>query len=595
METRLSPAQSSALLGLFSLLLYASTLTYGFIAYDDQAIVLGQPHLFQAPFWSGLQAIFTDLPREEPLIVRDLTWLVDSHLFGFDNPLGYHLGNVVLNALNTALVYLFLRGATRKNGLALVVTFLFAILPVHVEPVCWVMGRKDVLSAFFILLALNLQNRMMDDGRHPVLYALTFLFIGCAILSKISAAPAFALLFLHRVLRPYLAGERRPDAPFDWRSIGRHAAMLVPHAVLSIALTSWYRGTLADYGLLGRGPPPLSVQHLTTLSTYIPLVLLENARLLFFPTELQLFYDSPAVGRSPSGWRLGAAFLVTGLLLGALLYTARRRKDLFFHLAAAAVLIVPYLNLIYIGIWLGNRYLYLIAAFGLACVATVAAEIARRPVRIAIGTAYALFLMAGTAANLPVWHDNASLWEHEVALSEPSMLAFSAYARVQVRRAEKAETARERDAAIAAAEEAVSRGIEQYEAMGVEKVEGYANYQRQYLAKLYHFHGRIQRLKNAPLEEQLRTFLKAYELSPSSRLHNMSLAETYFKLAFTNQGERRAELGRKSLAYFERYAQTTLRNAAERQGVARMLRQNYSSKFPELSSEIAAVRERLEL
>jgi hypothetical protein len=151
---------AAAALFVFAFALYARSLSYGFVAYDDERIVLQHPNLYGGGLAAGLRQIFVaDFPREEPLLLRDVSWLVNARLFGFENPFGYHLGNVLLNATAVALLFLFLLEATRRARLALPVAAAFAALPVHVEPVCWVMGRKDVLCACFVLLALWLEAR----------------------------------------------------------------------------------------------------------------------------------------------------------------------------------------------------------------------------------------------------------------------------------------------------------------------------------------------------------------------------------------------------------------------------------------------------
>ena len=191
-------------LGGVSLGLYARAVFFDFVSFDDPSVLLAHPNLYdERSLLASLREIFLDyFPREEPLLLRDVTWALDARLFGFENPLGYHLGNVVLNALNAPLLLLFLHHATRRFDFALVVSGLFVLLPVHVEPVCWVMGRKELLVSFWMLLGLLAQShelRARDPRRRRSLYALTLLCTGLALLSKMSAVVFFLVLGLHRV------------------------------------------------------------------------------------------------------------------------------------------------------------------------------------------------------------------------------------------------------------------------------------------------------------------------------------------------------------------------------------------------------------
>jgi tetratricopeptide (TPR) repeat protein len=85
-----------------------------------------------------------------------LTWLshmLDVQLFGM-NPLGHHATSLLIHTANALLLCALLHRLTGFVGRSLVVALLFAIHPLHVESVAWVAERKDLLCAFFFLLAL---------------------------------------------------------------------------------------------------------------------------------------------------------------------------------------------------------------------------------------------------------------------------------------------------------------------------------------------------------------------------------------------------------------------------------------------------------
>ncbi len=100
-----------------------------------------------------------------------VTWLshmLDCQLFGL-KPWGHHLTNVLLHALNAVLVFALLQQMTGATWRSLLVAALFALHPLRVESVAWVAERKDVLSAFFGLLALiayaRYAQRQKAEGR----------------------------------------------------------------------------------------------------------------------------------------------------------------------------------------------------------------------------------------------------------------------------------------------------------------------------------------------------------------------------------------------------------------------------------------------
>ena len=80
--------------------------------------------------------------------------MLDCQLFGL-KPWGHHLTNVLLHALNAALVFVLLQQLTGATWRSLLVAALFAVHPLRVESVAWVAERKDVLSGFFGLLCAD--------------------------------------------------------------------------------------------------------------------------------------------------------------------------------------------------------------------------------------------------------------------------------------------------------------------------------------------------------------------------------------------------------------------------------------------------------
>ena len=600
MQTALRPGVTRALLLLLALALYGSSLTFDFIDYDDPRILLGHPHLFGPPggFWEGLRNIFVALPREEPLLVRDLTWLVETQVFGFGLPFGHHLGNVVINALNSVLFYEVVRRLSGRPITAALAAFLFTIAPVHVEPVCWVMGRKDLLVSFFMLLALlTSANALTCSHRRSWLaYAASIGAVALAMLSKINAITLIGILILHRFLAPHIAGDRRPPVISEGL---RRVTPLVPHAVVSLAIFVWYREQLAAFGMFGRGPG-LFDGHAAVLIRNLPQVIHRYVQLMIVPGEFSLLYDRPAVGvpAALDTQILGTLWLV--LFLVALVGTARRRADLFFWLAAAGCLAVPYLNLVYIGIWVGVRYVYLIVGFLLVAAVLIAEDQwafggFRQRAVAGIGTVFAAYCLVQVAWVLPAWRNTESLWRYEVARADPPLLALQGLARVYVKEAEKAAEPAQRQSLVERSLALIERGLAQYRRLDVEPVEGYLDYQVLYASKLHHWRGRVAELQGDSPRDALPHYLRAHTLEPKSRLHNYTLAKSYFQMATTTIGASRAEWATRSLEHFRQYGMTRLSEHGGRDQLRTDLQRTYVSQFPELAPAIAEVRAALNL
>src|SRR4051812_8843184 len=192
---------TALLLAIAAWAIFLPTIRFGYIYYDDVRILKDHAELYgQSTLAGDLKAIFvTCFPREEPLLVRDVAWAIESRIFGFGNPMGYHLGNVLLHGMVIALLFVFLRELTRRYSFALGVSIGFLILAIHTEPVAWIMGLKDLLCAAFLLLALCAQTRRLrteSRGGRMAWYALTVLSFAAGLLSKISALTFPAVLLL---------------------------------------------------------------------------------------------------------------------------------------------------------------------------------------------------------------------------------------------------------------------------------------------------------------------------------------------------------------------------------------------------------------
>ena len=184
-----------AILGLALLVwgCYLPALSGGFV-WDD-VIFTEEPVVHR---WSGLWNIWfspADIRNEGhywPLVYT--TFWLEHKLWGLA-PLGYHVVNVLLHLANTALVWRLLLRLGIPGAWA--VAAVFAVHPLHVESVAWVIERKDVLSALFYLSAILVWVRF-TEAPHPGCYCLALGLFTAGLLSKsiVVTLPA-ALLVWH--------------------------------------------------------------------------------------------------------------------------------------------------------------------------------------------------------------------------------------------------------------------------------------------------------------------------------------------------------------------------------------------------------------
>jgi tetratricopeptide (TPR) repeat protein len=189
-----------ALIVLFVFVAYLPALHDGFI-WDDDAYVTHNLTLHDG---EGLRQIWFmpgATPQYYPLSFTSF-W-VDYHLWKL-NPLGYHLTNILFQAINAVLLWSLLRRLSVPG--AWLAAAIFAVHPVQVESVAWVTERKNVLAGFFYLssalacLQFWLPNTVAVDsrkrdgvqtatvgfGRWKFYWLALFLYL-CALLAKTAA------------------------------------------------------------------------------------------------------------------------------------------------------------------------------------------------------------------------------------------------------------------------------------------------------------------------------------------------------------------------------------------------------------------------
>ena len=172
---------------LMTLVAYIPAMYGGFI-WDDDSYVTNNPLL---PAIDGLWRIWfaADTPQYYPLVFT--TFWLEHRLWGL-NPMGFHIVNVSLHALNAVIVWFILQRLNVRG--AWLIGAVFALHPVHVESVAWITERKNVLSGLFYLLALWSYLKFDEAGGKKWYGGALLLFV-FALLSK-TVTPTFPVVLL---------------------------------------------------------------------------------------------------------------------------------------------------------------------------------------------------------------------------------------------------------------------------------------------------------------------------------------------------------------------------------------------------------------
>jgi len=360
---RLITGAIAALIVMATVVAYGPALHGDFI-WDDFQYVRDNPEL-RSP--GGLWNIWfapMATPQYDPLTFSSF-W-VEYHLWGLDT-LGYHIGNVILHAANALLLWVVLVELGIPGGA--LAAAIFALHPVHLESVAWIVERKNILSALFGLATILAWVRFIaphGPQRPRTLYALALAFYACTLLSKpvLCTLPAALLL---------LAWWKRPA---DWH---KAIAALLPFALLSVAigLLAWWREQP------GNPPQPLSVLERLLIMNH---ALWFYAGKLLWPTTLTPIYPRWEMQATPASLIL----LVASIVVAVLLWSMRGRlgNGLLVAVGCFAITLLPLLGVVDFGYlqysFVADHFQYLPSASlitALAAAATIALQRAGGPGR----------------------------------------------------------------------------------------------------------------------------------------------------------------------------------------------------------------------
>jgi tetratricopeptide (TPR) repeat protein len=308
----------AAVLVLATVVAYANSF-WGSFQFDDFASILNDPRLASA------SAFLMQLPHMIRPALK-LTFLIDRRLYG-ENPVGYHLLNVLLHGANGLLIYgVFSHALSHAPGpnprslsrLPLWTALLFSLHPVETETVTYLSGRATGLMSFFYLLSLLLFLRSSESKvpRRAFVagYGGALISFVLALLAKEAALTLpCALLLWHIVFRQGAPDNRsypcRLHLPF-W-------------AVLLLALCfGWLHPRYVYLAHLSLEIRPI-YQNLLTQVNAVAYAL----SLFFVPTRLNFDHDL-AVFHSFFQWPTPLSLLLLGGLMAAALCSLRR--DPFF-------------------------------------------------------------------------------------------------------------------------------------------------------------------------------------------------------------------------------------------------------------------------
>lgn len=260
--------------------------------------------------------------RPLPCLSFAINWFL-----GGDNPFGYHLVNLTVHLATTCFLYWTIQlllltpalstrqGAQHRHFIALLATALWALNPVQIQAVTYIVQRMAAMAAMFSIAGIYfyLRGRMTSGLKRWLWYAAMTAAAGCGLLSKENALLfPFSVLLVEYIFFRHTTAKGHAKNWFSMKNVAIAGILLVTAAVIVLHVTG----------------NPISLARYQERSFSLwqrlisqPRVLMLYVSLIFYPAPWRLSIEhnfSHSLALTDPWTTLPAVFCVLGLLVFAL-------------------------------------------------------------------------------------------------------------------------------------------------------------------------------------------------------------------------------------------------------------------------------------
>ncbi len=363
-----APRLVCLILTFITLVTYWQAKDCDFVNFDDEPFLLDNPHLRNGFSWEGIRWAFSNqiIPGTSnadwwsPVVF--LSHMGDFQMHGL-NASGHHLTSLLIHVLNTLLLFQFLLrmttaglppssgGGWQTGALwqSAWVAALFAVHPLNVESVVWIVNRKILLSTLFGFLMIHAYIRYVE---HPTTRRY-FLVLGAFTLGLMSKMTIVTLPFA-LLLLDYWPLKRVNLAHFSWKSWRPLIVEKCPLFALSTASCLHALSYMTRLGAISSLDHfPLRDRIANAIVSYVSYI-----GKAIWPHHLAVFYPHPV--SSIPFWQVACAAVLVMCLSLAVILLARRFPYLivgwFWYLGN----LFPMIGLVQVGSQaMADRYVYI--------------------------------------------------------------------------------------------------------------------------------------------------------------------------------------------------------------------------------------------
>ncbi len=433
-------------LALVAALLFVQSVNFGF-AMDDNGLIK-QNELVKNP--ARFHELWTTdywYPKQQSGLYRPLpkaTYALNYAIGGLD-PRGYHAVTVMLHAIMTALVYVFLMRVTRDRWLSGLAGLLFAVLAVHTEVAAnTTFGRPETMAGILAILAM-LAYLKIEDGdplrKRVIWYGISLTLFFPALLCKESSVTIIGILALYDFC--WRSDTTRGFFVRIWQTLRKrfvpgylgYCVMVAAYMGLRVVALAGTKATpphiTLDNPIVGLGLPwrPINALYVTFF---------HYGQKLVWPAVLShdYSYDAIPMIKAWSDWRILSTAVACLAFIAFCVWAYRKSTVLFFGVMTYVITFSVVSNVIVlIGTVLGERLLYfpsmafcLVAAWLIIEAARKigSGNLRRQLIALAAITAVVVGGNVGrTLDRLQDWKDEYTLYIHDAGVVSRSAKALN--------------------------------------------------------------------------------------------------------------------------------------------------------------------------
>ncbi|MFY9222345.1 MAG: tetratricopeptide repeat protein [Blastocatellia bacterium] len=286
---------------LVSLACFANSLTGKFI-YDDYLVVVDNtsikslnniPDLFLQSYFGKDNTAGTYRP------LTTISFAINYAIAGLE-PYSYHLANIIINAINSLLVYWIVKYYSQSKLLGIFTALLFSVHPVHSEAVAAIYGRPELLATMFLLIAWVCYEKSPANKYY---YLISLLSYFLSLLCKESGIVFFGILLLIQFCTKTSWKEKLIPTPKSWG----YVLTTIPYLIIRIWITGAFGVPKSGQMLGGES---FSTRVYTMSFGYI-----KYFQMLVWPSKLYTEYDFSVIPKITSVNFTVVLSLVTILLI----------------------------------------------------------------------------------------------------------------------------------------------------------------------------------------------------------------------------------------------------------------------------------------